>query len=171
MPKVVVEVEVHLNKVMMVDQVVVLPITQTQVQVVKQLNHLNQVTQALTDLVMMVELHQLVIQVVVELEEAAEAFRKAGETRYAAQLGKPLQPPDGGIARVGLLADIIKQQMPVVGAHRNDRIRTAFGAAANSSRVRTSSWRAANELSQCLICGAYLSRGRRSGVSGVVLRE
>ena len=33
---------------------------------------------------------------------------------------------------------------------------TAFGAAANSSRVRTSSWRAANELSQCLICGAYL---------------
>ena len=45
-------VQVSVNKLQaeMVDQVVVLPITQPQVQVVKQLNHLNQVTQAHMDL-------------------------------------------------------------------------------------------------------------------------
>jgi hypothetical protein len=71
---VVVEVEVHLNEVKTVDQVVVLPITQTQLQVVKQLNHLNQVTQAHMDLEMMVVhlLKEHLIDQVVEVAQVAQ---------------------------------------------------------------------------------------------------
>jgi hypothetical protein len=50
--------------------------------------------------------------------------------RHTAQLGKSLQPPDGGIAGVGLFADVVEQQMAVVGSHRNDGVCAALGPAA-----------------------------------------
>ena len=47
--------------------------------------------------------------------------------RHAAQFRQPLEPPDAGVARVDLLANVVQQQMTVVRPHRDLRVRPPLG--------------------------------------------